>query len=240
MKKWFIGVMGLLCMIKGVQATGSIVIWPIDPVIESTEQASAVWLENQGSTPIVLQIRVLGWQQSQFEENYQPQQTVIASPPMANVQPGKRQLIRLIKTQSPAPGQEQAFRLLIDEISVPVAQASAITPQSGLQLQMRYSIPLFIAGEQIRLKSDQIEEITAPRLSGKMVEIGNKKYLHVINQGAVHARISNVTIGGHSVAAGLLGYVLPGMQMRWPINTAAKGEIKAKINDFPNRQILAP
>ena len=34
-----------------VQAASSVLIWPIDPVLEADQQASALWLENRDSEP---------------------------------------------------------------------------------------------------------------------------------------------------------------------------------------------
>lgn len=97
-------------------AASSVLIWPIDPVINNSEKATALWLENKDSQPVYMQIRVLGWQQKEGVDDYSHQSAILASPPVATILPGKRQLIRLIKnTQVPA-GQEQAFRVLIDEI----------------------------------------------------------------------------------------------------------------------------
>lgn len=45
-------------------AASSVLIWPIDPVINSHEKATALWLENKDSQPVYMQIRVLGWQQN--------------------------------------------------------------------------------------------------------------------------------------------------------------------------------
>jgi len=42
-------------------AASSILIWPIDPVLEADQQASALWLENRGDTPANLQVRVFAW-----------------------------------------------------------------------------------------------------------------------------------------------------------------------------------
>lgn len=44
----------------GALAQSSLMIWPLDPVIEHDQRASALWLENRGSQPVSLQIRVLG------------------------------------------------------------------------------------------------------------------------------------------------------------------------------------
>ena len=84
-------------------AAASILIWPIDPVIEDNQQATALWLENRDSKPVYMQIRVLGWQQTGGKDDYRNQSEVLASPPVATILPGKRQLIRLISRRRPPP-----------------------------------------------------------------------------------------------------------------------------------------
>jgi fimbrial chaperone protein len=49
--------MVLLAAVK-VQAASSVLIWPIDPVLEADQQASALWLENRGDEPANLQVSV--------------------------------------------------------------------------------------------------------------------------------------------------------------------------------------
>ncbi|EJN35578.1 fimbrial biogenesis chaperone, partial [Pseudomonas sp. GM80] len=68
-------------------AASSVLIWPIDPVLEADQQASALWLENRGNETANLQIRVFGWSQSGFEEQYQNQRDVIGRPPVAKIEP---------------------------------------------------------------------------------------------------------------------------------------------------------
>ena len=105
----------LLAAVKA-QAASSVLIWPIDPVLEADQQASALWLENRGSETANLQIRVFGWSQSGFAEQYQNQRDVIGSPPVAKIEPGQKQLVRLTRTREVPPGQELAYRIIIDEI----------------------------------------------------------------------------------------------------------------------------
>jgi fimbrial chaperone protein len=230
---FFIGAQGV---------ASSILIAPVDPVIESHQQATALWLQNQGTLPVVMQIQVVNWQQKQFDDHYQDaQQSLIASPPIATVLPGKRQLIRLVRGQMGTPGKEEAFRLIIDEVPPVLSNASEVKEKRevGVQFQMRYSVPLFVAGEGIRLKEDSENKIlaTAPRLSAQLVNVAGKKYLQIANQGNVHARLSHVVwhqgVKNVVLSTGLLGYVLPGAQMRWlvPINISSEGALTAQIND---------
>nr|WP_230950166.1 hypothetical protein [Burkholderia cepacia] len=52
------------------QAATSVMIWPIDPVIESDQRATALWLENRDTRPVTPQIRVLGWREEGGEDRY--------------------------------------------------------------------------------------------------------------------------------------------------------------------------
>lgn len=123
-------------------------IWPIDPVLEADQKAGALWLENRGTTPANLQVRVFAWRQGGFEEQFQAQREIIGSPPVANIAPGQKQLIRLTRTGSSPAGQEQAYRIIIDEIPSPLpVDASTQAPTAAIRLQMRYSVPLFVYGE---------------------------------------------------------------------------------------------
>ncbi|CAI1666363.1 fimbrial biogenesis chaperone [Serratia entomophila] len=222
-------------------AAASILIWPIDPVIEDQQQATALWLENRDSKPVYMQIRVLGWQQTAGKDDYRNQSEVIASPPVASIAPGKRQLIRLIKQSAPAAGQERAYRVLIDEVPIK-DQSSGATPdgaQMGLKFQMRYSVPLFVSGKGIWTKQDSEKprdyaSASQPQLSYRLLQQSSQRWLEVRNQGAVHARISKVTLQGKTLNPGLMGYVLPGSQMRFalpPAGNFSGGALQATVND---------
>ena len=84
--------LGALCSAGFVQAASSVLIWPIDPVLEADQQASALWLENRGTETANLQIRVFAWSQNGFDEQYQNQRDVIGSPPVAKIEPGQKRV----------------------------------------------------------------------------------------------------------------------------------------------------
>ena len=205
-------------------AASSVLIWPIDPVLEADQQASALWLENRGNETANLQIRVFGWSQSGFEEQYQNQRDVIGSPPVARIEPGQKQLVRLTRTKDVPPGQELAYRIIIDEIpSAQPATAEGGKTAAAIRFQMRYSVPLFAYGAGLWSKEDSTRArdpkgVGLPQLSWRTVAVDGKPYVEVRNQGAVHARLTDVAIkqAGQSkpLAEGLLGYVLPGAVMR--------------------------
>ncbi|MGC5702029.1 molecular chaperone [Pseudomonas sp. NFXW11] len=246
-------VAGLLSGVSGAQAASSVLIWPIDPVLEADQQASALWLENRGSETANLQIRVFAWSQSSFDDQYQNQRDVIGSPPVAKIEPGQKQLVRLTRTREIPPGQELAYRIIIDEIpsAKPIVPQGEAKSAAAIRFQMRYSVPLFAYGAGLWSKEDSSRPrdpkgAGVPDLSWRKVAVDGKNFLELRNQGAVHARLTDVSVkqGGQSrpLAPGLLGYVLPGAVMRWPVAEplTAEATLQLRVNGAPQVQNLAP
>lgn len=218
-----------------LHAAGSLLVWPVDPVIVADARAVALWLENRGDEPLLLQVRVFGWTQQQGENRHDPQNEVVGTPPMVEIAPGKRQLVRLTRIAAVPAGQELAYRVIVDEI--PRAMAGGTPAGAGVQFQMRYSIPLFVYGEVLRPVRAQGKAGAPPLpLKWRIVEQDGIRYLEVHNQGAVHARLTaaelrrgNVRVG---MADGLLGYVLAGAIMRWrlPDEAPQQATFLASVN----------
>lgn len=228
------------------QAASSILIWPINPLIEADRQKSAaLWLENRGQEPVDLQVRVLAWEQQGFEDHLTPQRQVVGSPPMATVQPGKRQLIRLVNLEPPGAGTLRTYRVLVDEVLPPQPRPS----QLGVQFQMRYSVPLFVVGPGAYLDDGAREapgqgQALAPDLRYRIVTGSDGTFLYLRNIGPAPARLSQVDLlrdnGRQPLAEGLLGYVLPDAQMRWLLPAGVHGgRVQARINEGRQAQTLA-
>lgn len=235
----------LLCLFFSarVLANASILVWPIDPVIEHDQSGSMLWLENKGTSTARLQVRVLGWEQHSGTDQLSRQSDVIASPPAAEVEPGQRQLVRLVRVVSVPQGQERAFRVLVDEIPGVSQAPNKTSPEQsvGLKFLLRYSIPLFVSGEGVWTRQNfqtprDMTQASQPTLHFSVVNKGAHRWLVVRNSGAVHARLTSVTYTqGERLlwqSPGLLGYVLAGAQMSWPVPAGlpANGVLAAKVN----------
>lgn len=244
---------GLLLGLSTAQAASSVLIWPIDPVLEADQQASALWLENRGTETAHLQIRVFAWSQSDFADQYQNQRDVIGSPPVAKIEPGQKQLVRLTRTREVPPGQELAYRIIIDEIpsAQPITARDGAKSAAAIRFQMRYSVPLFAYGAGLWSKEDSTRRRDpkgggVPDLSWRKVVVDGKPFFELRNRGAVHARLTDVAFGqggqAQPLAPGLLGYVLPGAVMRWPAPAplAAGSTLQLRVNGAPQVQRLPP
>lgn len=246
----------LLMLISGTtRAAASILVWPIFQFIEADQQGSALWLENRGSTPVRLQVRILAWQQVNMHDRYADQNSVIASPPFTTIPPQQRQLVRLIRTGAAPTQGEQAYRIILDEI--PDASAPADSNGAGLRLQMRYVLPLFLSAPGVWTESRNdvrraAESVSQPKLHWQLVNRQGKTLLQIRNDGIVHARLTNVFWGTQPnpakasllLAKGFLGYVLPGQTMQFPLpagKTAPMGAtLYAQLADNGSPVAIAP
>ncbi|WP_263144103.1 molecular chaperone [Pseudomonas sp. RIT-PI-AD] len=234
----------LAWMARDAVAASSILIWPINPSIEGEHKAAALWLENRGEKPVSLQVRILDWSQAQYADVLAAQQGVVGSPPVTRVEPGKQQMVRLILRQPVEPGRERAYRILVDEMLTP---ESAEDPRLGIKFQMRYSVPLFVVGSgaQVDLQGSGKPGLLRPELHYRFAGEGGARYLLLRNVGTAHARLSAVRLrqgnASYALSEGLLGYVLPGVEMRWPLPPevpAGGGVLEARVNDGEQPQPL--
>jgi len=227
------------------QPTGSVLIWPVDPVIEAGRNAAALWLENPGTAPILLQVRIFGWAQPDGENAYTPQSDVVGTPPMVRIEPGKRQLVRLTRTTATAANRELAYRVIIDEIPIADTAQSAQTAAS-VRFRMRYSLPLFSYGTgaepDVRKSDGRQGSKMSPPLRWRTAEANGRTVLEIRNDGDIHARLVDVGFAASGQAQrltpGLLGYVLPGAIARWPLpeGVSPQGTLVATVNGTPDVQ----
>ena len=201
-----------------VHSAGAVLVWPVDPVIESEARATALWLENRGTQPILLQLRIFSWSQ------------VDGSNTAAQNESSAHRLVRSAALVAGAPDAHDRCRMARN---TPIASSSMrfrVRVMSMMRLvpacsSLRYSIPLFVYGEGIRTQRSASRgrgaAADAPDLVWRTVVYDGRPHLEVENRGRVHARLTRAELqqGGVAVnmADGLLGYVLAGTKMRWPL-----------------------
>jgi len=212
----------------GAQAAG-LSVTPISLEFTAGTQVQALWLSNTGEQKLDAQLRAYAWTQSQGADQLAPTRELLLSPPMISLQPGQKQLVRVIRG-GPAPSAEQAWRILVDELPTGAQQ-------QGLNFVMQFSIPVF-AGTPADAK---------PQTGWSLRREGGKRLLVTRNTGARRAKITELQIfdaQGRSLLQrpGLLGYVLPGAERRWPLEPQQDSatEVQAQINGETIRQKLSP
>ena len=232
----------LCCAGPAARASG-LQVTPTSLTLAPGRNADGLWLGNTGSQTLHAQVRVLHWTQPSGEEQLAPSQALVASPPMIELAPGARQLVRVIRT-APADGaREDAYRVLVDELPLDSAQPPEqdADAQRGLRFVLRYSVPVFLTPSG--------DAPAAPQLQGRLIEDGGRRVLEVANRGNAHAQLGNlVRIDAQGrrteLVAGLVGYVLAGSTMRWPLaadapTLAAGDRLSSRINGAIDEQTIA-
>lgn len=228
---------GLSLAGAGAAASG-LQVAPVSLTLQAVQHADGLWLSNTGSDQVHAQVRVYRWTQADGADQLTPSQELVISPPMLGIQPGDRQLIRVIRIGAPPAGSdavEAAYRLAIDEL--PVQDGG----KKGLQFVLHYSVPVFV--------EPQDKAAVAPQLHWTLQREGDHAALVVSNTGTGHAQLSDLSYSdraGHrtAIAGGLLGYVLPGATMHWTLKQpatvfAGTGTLEATINGAKATQTLS-
>lgn len=217
--------LGLAC--SQARASG-LQVSPVTLSLLATQNADGLWLSNTGENVVHAQVRVYHWTQEGGEDKLTPSRGLVISPPALQLAAGDKQLIRVIRVGAPPNGAgaaEDSYRVVIDELPIENKDTK------GLQFVLHYSVPIFVepTGGEV-----------APQLRWSLQRNGDHATIEVANNGSAHAQLADlVYVDGAGkrvdVAAGLIGYVLPGATMRWPLKPAATafaggGSFEAMIN----------
>lgn len=228
-------------------AAAGVLIWPTNVYIDSREKGNAMWLENRGDAVQTYQLQIYKWTQANGKDELKDQNAIVASPPIMQIEPGKKQLVRLIRTEAVPAGKEQTYRVIFDEI--PSATPEAKDETNGVKFRMRYSIPIFVFGEGLSRQSMQPGDekteadkaITGKNLSWRIASGKKQKTLEIHNSGPVHVHLRNLTFARTGETwtdpGGPAGYILPGATMSWPLK-ASMGSGQTLLAIINGKQLI--
>ena len=204
MWRWLLGAF-LLVLAPG--QAGSVSVAPVLLDMTAPAAATLLTLRNDQKKPLNVQVRAYQWQQAGGEERLVPTREIVVSPPIATIQPGGEQVVRVVRLSKQAPVGEESYRVLVDELP-----DAAERRDGRVKLVLRHSIPVFFA-EPSR---------APPRVTWSIIERGGSWFLEGANAGGRRLRIANFSLKdatGNVIAnrSGLLGYVLAGGSIRWPL-----------------------
>ncbi|MYM70175.1 fimbria/pilus periplasmic chaperone [Pseudoduganella sp. FT55W] len=205
-------------------------ISPVMINLRAGQGATGINMQNLGEAPVYGQVRVYQWEQKEGDDVLTPTQDVVASPPIIQIEPKSSQMIRLVRRSDQLPVSELCYRILIDEI--PKGDSG---PVSGVDIRLRYSVPLFVLPADDR---------AAPSLAWAVYKKDGFWMLRVRNSGTQRAQIGALELSNGAgqqfvIAPGLFGYVLAGRLREWRLPTSGDADlngtlaVKATINTRP-------
>lgn len=224
----------LLALAGGAQAA-SLQVAPTSLQLTPRQNADALWISNSGTVPVSVQARVYRWTQRDGRDSLEPTSDLAVSPPMQTLAAGQQQLIRVVRAQPEAPASQLSYRVIVDEVP-PLEPA-----RGGMQFVLRYSLPVFVQpGGGQPLRHDLLARVET-LADGSLV-------LEVHNRGNSYAQLADLALGTlqrpQVFQAGLVGYVLSGQTMRWPLTVSAAqmagATLSAKINGASESTPLSP
>jgi fimbrial chaperone protein len=183
----------------------TLAVQPVNVVLLPGQKIATLTLRNPASEAITVQARPYLWNQNGNEDPLNPTEAMLVSPPMATIQAGESQIIRVAMRQVSA-GRETTYRLLLDQLPGP-------SPQKGIAILLRLSIPVFV----------ESDAHASPRFDFHVEHHRDgKSFLVVSNSGQCHDSIRDIRLKGSDgttwkVAVPGLPYVLVGSERRWPI-----------------------
>lgn len=169
-------------------------------------KTTTLTLINEEQRPLKAQIRVMRWTMENGREVLAPTQDVIASPPLVTLTPNQHYLVRLVRVAKTPPVGEESYRVLVDEVPDP-----ANFKPGNVNLVLRQSIPAFFSDTPRR----------TAKVDWNVVREGSQLFLTGTNTGNRRIRLSDLSLNANGegvyLQPGLVGYVLPGAEMRWPV-----------------------
>jgi len=187
----------------------SLRVAPTNLELIAPDSAGVLNLTNDGDHPINVQVRVFKWSQADGVERLEPTTTVVASPPATKMGPNGEYVVRVVRTGKAPVQTEETYPVIVDELpDASRGRAGTVT------LIIRHSIPVFFRNAGAK----------AADVSWNLSQQGGSLLLTGKNNGDSRFRLSNVTIkqGTTKIGSrsGLVGYVLGGATMQWPVGNA--------------------
>lgn len=216
-----------LLIAHGVAHAGAISVSPVMLEMSTKRPTRTLEISNPSDQPVHVQLRVFAWSGGGVDEQYAPTQDIGFSPPMFELAPGQRQVVRLAARITP--DRETAYRLFVDQLE-------AQRPEGGLSMPVRMALPLFLSPDQ-GLKA---------QVDWRFERDDQGPLLVARNRGARRLRLTDLELekpgGAETVARGLAGYVLAGQERAWrvkPPSAAGPVAVRAMSDQGPLRAEIA-
>jgi len=180
-------------------ADDGIGIEPTTVQINAAHRIATVTVANHDPDTHTFQITPYSWSQVGGQDKLEPTTDLLVSPPIFTLISEGQQIVRFaLRNAAPVAG-EIPFR-----ISLRTAPTDTVALDSGVQLRLGFSLPVFIASPQGG----------APKLTCSYRDVGRKRVRFTIeNSGTAHVHVVHVRFSdaqGNPVDSPTTQYVLPG------------------------------
>lgn len=187
---------------------GGFTISPVRLELSDARRVGSFTIRNDATSPVTIDVRAVQWTQNESSDDYNPTRDIIITPMIFSLEPGASQVIRVGLRRESNPTHELAYRLFLTEIP-----AAAATPQAGIAMTLRLSVPLFL---KPKIPATPRVEWTLNREAADVLRLTAK------NVGTAHIQLANLELKhGEDVVAkqSAPAYLLPGSSREWRLVT---------------------
>jgi len=214
--------LGLACPLP---AHASVVIAGTRVIYHATDREVTIRLSNEGKSPALTQAWI---------DNGDPRATPSAvevpftvTPPVARIDPGKGQTLRIIYTAEPLP-QDKESVFWLNVLEVPPKPAADEADANRLQLAFRSRIKLFFRPAGLSGSADE-----APaRIAWRVVQASATPALEASNPGPYHVSFASLDLtgGGKAAKFDVGGMVGPGEVKVFPLTGEVGQGVDLKVH----------
>lgn len=213
---------GALCACLGLYApvvfAAGLQISPIRIFLSKDRKVTAFRIKNMTAKTMLLQGKVMRWQQQKDENVYTPSEDILLAPPIVSIAPGQTQIFRVAMRHVNPSEKELSYRLFLQEV---IEQAKRDKP--GLHFALRIGLPVFIA--PVKKLPDNVQ--------WKAWKDNKNLYIKASNLGNSHVQVSHLLLLEKKekkpyLDKNVFRYLLPGMSYTWKLSLNTKTKLKLK------------
>jgi len=196
--RWALALFAALLGISSVAlAAGSFSVSPVRVDLRAGQTGGSIEVINNGSAEIQLTVERFSWRAGASGDQLEPTADFVASPPLFDLRPGERQVVRILFVRPADPQRQLTYRIALQE-------SPARLPATGLATVLRVTLPVFVTPPR-----------AVPSLQWRRVDSPDGPFLEVENRGDATAMLAGIRLDDARELEGGSGYVLPGQTRRW-------------------------
>lgn len=184
-------------------------ISPIRIFMGPRDRATAITITNDGDEPLVMQADLYSWKQKDNgEDDLVLTEDMILSPPIINIAPKSRQVVRLAMLRPRPPGEQLTYRMIVRE----VPEVKPASPTLQIQIALAFSMPVFITPRGV--KRNVTCQLTSVASLKAMCENSGTAYAQT--RGLVLTNAAGEMLASNESVA----YILPGMKRSYDLKSS--------------------
>jgi fimbrial chaperone protein len=172
-------------------------------------------VKNTGAEAVVVQVNVQAWSQEGGKDVLASTNEVLVSPPIATIEPGREQIVRVGLRRAPDDKRELSYRLFLQEVPPPPRPGF-----QGLQVALRIGLPVFVHPRSGPAKAALVWNAQLRDPGTISLKLENKGTGHIqISDVEMYLQGAKEPVASHSS----LVYVLPGQARAWDLKLQHAG-----------------